>query len=285
MPTVRTNDVETYYERRGRGHPLVLVHGAWTDHRMWARQVETLADEYDVVAYDVRGHGRTGGSADQRYSVELLAADLKALVDALNLDRPYVCGLSLGGMIAQTYAVRYADRIGALVLADTAVSTRLTRRDAVLSLLLPKWATAAAVRLLGPERWVDVAFGIASLTRGADWFGRDERVRAYVRETMSGFDAREYNKVFGAVYDFRAVDLTAIEVPTLVVNGEFEDDAAFRHAEVIRRLVPDASTAVIPGAGHVSNMENPDAFDDAVRAFLSEASGGSAGGRDRGASF
>lgn len=275
MPTVRTNDIETYYERTGGGPPIVFVHGGWTDHRMWSPQVEAISDDFEVVTYDVRGHGRTGGSAQRCYTIELFAADLKALVDALDLDRPVVCGLSLGGMIAQTYAVRYPDALRALALADTAVSARLTLSDTLQTLLFPKWAMTATVRLLGPRRWVDLAFWLAKHTRGGDWFGRDERVSAYVRETMSAFSVEEYNKIFGAIYDFRMVELSAIAVPTLVLNGEFEDRAVFRHAATLERLVPDVETRIVPDAGHTSNMENPAAFNAALVGFLSDHTLGS----------
>lgn len=78
---------------------------------------------------------------------------------------------------------------------------------------------AWAVRLLGPKRWVDIVFRLAELTRSEDWFGRDEHVRSYVRETMFGFDTAEYNRILDAVYGFRMVDLEAITVPTLVLNS------------------------------------------------------------------
>ncbi|WP_129114713.1 alpha/beta fold hydrolase [Halegenticoccus tardaugens] len=271
MPTIRTNDVETYYERRGEGRPLVCVHGAWTDHRLWKPQVDAFGDDYEVIAYDVRGHGRTGPSAERRYSVELFAADLRALVEGLELDRPIVCGLSLGGMIAQTYAVRYADDLRALVLADTAVSSAFTRRDRATRLLFPGWAMRGIVRLLGPPRYVDVAYWLAERTRGKEWFGRDEAVRSYVRETMSSFEASEFNKIFRAIYDFRRVDLASIRVPTLVLNGEHESRAVFRHAAYVERTIPDVRSAVVSDAGHVANLENPEAFNREVSSFLSDA--------------
>jgi pimeloyl-ACP methyl ester carboxylesterase len=122
--------------------------------------------------------------------------------------------------------------------------------------------------LLGPKRWVDIAFRLAELTRGEDWFGRDEHVRSYVRETMFGFDTAEYNRILGAVYDFRMVDLEAITVPTLVLNREFESESVFRHTDVLERRISDVETRVISKAGHTSNMENPGTFNAALFEFL-----------------
>lgn len=267
MPYVETNEIETYYESHGDGPPLVFVHGAWVDRRMWGAQVEALSGEYRVIVYDLRGHGRTGSSPERNYTIELLAADLRALIDVLDLERPAVCGLSLGGMVAQLYAVRYNDLSG-LVLADTAVSTRLTRSDRFQSLLFPKWSMTGTVRLLGPGRYVDWAFRLARLTRSADWFGRDPGVREYVRGTMASFDTRPFNAVFDAIYGFRETDLAAIDAPTLVLNGEFESRSVFEHAAHIERTVPDARSAVIPDAGHTANMEKPAAFTRELRGFL-----------------
>ena len=269
MAYVETNEIKTYYERHGTGQPLICIHGAWTDYRLWKPQIDALSNEYELIVYDVRGHGKTGPSAQRRYTVELFASDLHALVEELGVTKPLICGLSLGGMIAQTYAVRYRNRLGALILADTAVSTMLTLRDKLTRLAFPGWAMRATVRLLGPARYVDVAYWLATVTRGEDWFGRDETVRAYVRETMSAFDTAEFNKIFRAIYDFRRVDLPAIQVPTLVLNGEFESQSVFTHTTHMERAIPDIRTAVLPDAGHTSNMENPDAFNRELLDFLS----------------
>lgn len=267
MPTIRTNDIETYYEIRGAGPPIVFVHDAWADRRQWEVQVEALADEYRVITYDVRGHGQTGASEQSRYSIDLFATDLRALIGRLHLDRPVICGLSMGGMIAQAYAARY-DELRGLVLADTVTSTRLTRRDRFTSYLTPQLAMRTAVRLLGPRRYADVASWLARKTPSTDQFSRESEVATYVRETMAALDSTEFNKVFDAVYDFQRVELGTIGAPTLVLNGESGSESVFEHAAYLERVVPDARTAVIPDAGTTSNMENPRAFTAELRTFL-----------------
>ena len=122
MPTVRTNDIETYYERRGSGPPLVFVHAAILDHAQWDPQVDALSDQYTTVAYDVRGHGRTGGSARNRYSIDLFADDLDALITALDLDDPVVVGLSTGA--ASRRSTRPDTPIGCPVSCSPTRSTR-----------------------------------------------------------------------------------------------------------------------------------------------------------------
>lgn len=268
MPTVQTDDVTTYYEHRGSGVPVVFVHGGWADHEMWRPQLDALADSYHVVAYDLRGHGRTGPSSRRRYSVDLFADDLHRLAERLSLDRPFVVGLSLGGMVAQAYAASYPDDLRGLVLADTAASTRLTQRDRFAKLLAPAWSISATAHLLGVRRYSDLAFTAADWFRGPDWVGRDPAVRSYLREAMAAFDAAEFEKVLRAIYQFDGVDTDAISVPTLVLRGEFEDASMVEHAAYLERTIADARGAVVPDAGHTANMENPEAFTRELEAFF-----------------
>ncbi|MDJ1423114.1 MAG: alpha/beta hydrolase [Candidatus Methanoperedens sp.] len=269
MPKVKTNDIMTYYEIHGEGHPLVFIHGSWVDHKMWNPQVEHFSKYYRVITYDVRGHGQTGGSAREKYSVDLWADDLKSLLDALSISKPTICGLSLGGMIAQAYAVKYPDGLKALVLADTAVSTSLTLSDKIQKYVVaPKFIFISIVRLLGAKRYTDFAFWLARVIRGEKWFGLSQEVREYVRKEMSNFDVEEFNKIFAAIYDFTLLDLSRINVPTLIINGEFESKAVFTHTETMKKMIENSSVVVIPDSGHTSNMENPIGFNRALKKFL-----------------
>lgn len=272
MPKVKTNDITTYYEIHGEGNPLVFIHGGWVNHEMWKPQVEYFSKHYKVITYDVRGHGQTGGSTKNRYSVELWADDLKALLDTLSIEKPIICGLSLGGMIAQAYAVKYPDGLRALVLADTGVSSALTLSDKIQKYIIaPKFLFLSIVRFLGTKRYTDFAFWIAKMTRGEKWFGLDQKVRDYVRNCMSEFSVEEFNKIFGAIYDFTLLDLSRIKVPTLIINGEFESKAVYRHTEKMKELIKNSLIVVIPKAGHTSNLENSEEFNRALGKFLEGA--------------
>lgn len=269
MPVVRTNDIETFYELSGQGTPLVLVHGAFVDHRMWDPQVAFFSNGYQVLRYDLRGHGRTGPSARRQYSVQLLADDLKALLEALGITRAVICGLSLGGMVAQTFAATYPDMVERLILADTAASATLTLTDKLQTYLLaPKWMMQAMIRSMGTEKFVDVSFKLAVAMRSSAWFGRDPAIAAYVEESMRGISKAEYLKLYGVLYDFRLQNLAAISCPTLILNGQDESKSILRHTEIMRSLIPDATSCTVPHAGHVANLENPDFFNRVLKAFL-----------------
>lgn len=271
MPFLRANGIKQYYERLGAGPTLVLVHGAFVDSKMWDAQVSAIADHCQVLRYDLRGHGKTGPSTRGKYSIGLLAKDLAALLDSLDLKKVALCGLSLGGMVAQSFAVQGQDRLSALILADTAVSVRLTWMDKLQRyVLFPKWAMQLTLRILNVEDFVRFSFWLARVTRSEAWLGRNEATRSYIHERMLEMDDREYRKMYDAIYDFDLLELERIQVPTLVLNGEHESSSVMRHTQEILQRVRNARALRVPRAGHTSNMENPSFFNQKVLEFLTE---------------
>lgn len=268
MQTVRTNDIETAFEDRGDGHPVVFIHGAILDRSQWQSQLDALADDYRVIAYDVRGHGQTGGSSPRSYSIELLADDLDALIDELDLEQPVLCGLSTGGCIAQVYAAQYPDKIAGLVLASTFGPEYLTSGDRLQrGFVLP--ATIPPARLVGYERvervltWLNETVG----SRGSS--GDYENVQA-LRDRGESMTTREFAKTIRSLTRFHDItlDYAAITVPTLVLYGENEPGFIQAHAARFADLLPDVEVRTVPNAGHASNMDNPDFYEDALRESL-----------------
>lgn len=271
MPTIRTNDIGTYYERRGEGPPVVFVHAAIVDHGMWDRQVDALSGDYTTITYDVRGHGRTGGSTRRKYTVDLYARDLDALIEALDVERPVLCGLSMGGLIAQTYAATRPDRVAGLVLADTFAprigsrSEWFLRRIALNALIPP-------VRILGYERvekanmWLTERFVGGA---GGDY----ERIER-LHESGPGMTTGEFAKMIRSMTRFHeaSLDIPSITVPTLVLYGENELPFIKRHAAELAARLPNAEIEEISDAGHASNLDEPDRFTAAVRSLLERAS-------------
>jgi pimeloyl-ACP methyl ester carboxylesterase len=271
MPTIRVNDLSHHYEQYGEESPLVFVHGGFVDSDMWAPQIEHFSSNYRITTYDLRGHGRTGVSDLSTYTMATFANDLAALLDALEIENPILCGLSLGGMIVQEYAVRYPEKLKALILADTAVSVSLTLNDKLQRyVLFPRWAMLLTIRMMSVEKFTRFSFWLARITRSEGWFGEDESTRDYVERCMLQMDDGEYLKIYGAIYAFKLLPLEKITCPVLVLNGEHESKSVFRHTEEILHRVPQAEARVVPGAGHTSNMENPEAFNQLVDEFLNE---------------
>ncbi|WP_101295922.1 alpha/beta fold hydrolase [Halegenticoccus soli] len=271
MPTLHTNGIETYYEHRGDGPPLVFIHGAIVDHSQWTPQLETLSDEYTTIAYDVRGHGRTGGSTTDPYSIELFVEDLHALTTALDLDRPVLCGLSLGGCIAQVYAARYPGRLAGLVLADTFTPELLDWRERLQFLMLK--ATIPLVRLVGYERVEKVMVWLQERIQGEGVSGDYEKIEQ-LRAEGPKMATDEFAKVIRALTSFHEteIDFSEIIVPTLVLYGEHDVGFIRRHAVELGSKLPNATLRAVPDGGHASNLDNPAFFTTAVREFLAEVS-------------
>jgi len=266
--TVRTNEIGTYYERRGDGPPIVFVHGMAMSSTMWEPQMVALADEFTTVAYDVRGHGRTGGSDRASYDVGLYASDLDELLTALGIERPVVCGLSMGGAIAQAYAATYPGKVAGLVLSDTFTAAPLPPTARLLFTNL---------RFFG---LLDRVVRYTTMNRVQTWVGErlapgvagDRVTIQRLMEEAPTIPHTEFRKIARSVAVFPESDFDAsrIDVPTLILYGEHAP-AAFRvmHERLAGHLAnAEVETTVVPEAGHASNVDNPAFFTDAVRAFV-----------------
>ena len=196
MPKIKTNDICTYYEINGQGSPLIFIHGAWASHEVWGSQVEYFSDKYEVITYDLRGHGKTGGAITENYTTELLADDLATLVDALSVEYPCICGLSLGGLVAQIYSVKYLDNINALMLADTAISSAHTLSHLLLRyVLLPKHSLFLMIRTMGLERYISFIYELAKAAGNENWLGLTEEIREYFRKEILKFGEEDFIKI------------------------------------------------------------------------------------------
>lgn len=270
MLTVRTNGIETHYVRRGDGPPVVFVHAMAMSATMWEAQLEALEDAYTVVAYDVRGHGHTGGSDAPTYSMDLFAADLDALLDALGIDRAVVCGISMGGAVAQTFAAAHPEKVAGLVLADTfatgpaPVAGRIAMANVrVLARIdrFVRYETLNRIQMWIAQRLVPGMAGdavtVQRLMEEAPTIPHDEFVKIA--------DAT-------ALFTKRDLDLSVVTAPGLVLQGEHLPAGFEAWAERLVEQLPNADpeVRVVPGGGHASNLDNPEFFTAVLGTFLEE---------------
>lgn len=275
MATVRTNDVETYYERSGDGPVVVFVHASMLDHSVWDAQATALDSDYTTLVYDLRGHGRTGGSDRASYTIDVFVDDLDALLDALSFDSVVLCGLSMGGLIAEVYAARHPERVAGLVLAETWTPPILGASDWLIRrVVLP--ATVLPVRLFGVERvertnvWLMEQFARGV---GGD-YGEIQRLR----RNAPAMATDEFRKVVDAMVQSHetAVDLGALTMPTLVLLAERGLPFGRRHAGRIAELADDRAgvrVETVPNAGHAVTVDAPMAVTDAIRGLLTRIDG------------
>jgi 3-oxoadipate enol-lactonase len=233
---------------------LVLLHGATLDHRSWDPQVAALRNRFAVVVPDLRAHGESTGEFDFLTAV----ADVEALLEQLPGERFVLIGLSLGGNIAQEVVRRDHSRVHALVVADATCNTAPRHPMAV-----PMGVTALRMQaLLAGSSYAQLAAGATAT---------DPEVQAYALEANAHRSNSETVTILASLLTsaLRPDPAYRLPVPTLLVHGEDDriGDIADGTAAWARRE-PLAEYAVIPGAGHASNLDNPDAFLAVLDAFL-----------------
>ena len=257
----------------GAGRPLVLLHGFPLDHRMWVAQA-TLADHVRLVAPDLRGFGGSGATATT--SVEQLADDVAALLDALHVTTPAViCGLSMGGYVAQHLAVRHPDRVAALVLVDTKLEADTPAARAARDDL------AAKVGRLGQgilaDAMVPRLLAASSAARGAAHRTANEAAlrRMILEQSVSAIQAAL--GALGARPDMTEA-MRRVRVPTLLVVGAEDAITPPECLERAESVMPCARLLVVPQAGHMTPLEAPAVFNAALLEFLQHPPGTLGGG-------
>lgn len=252
------NGGRIYYETAGEGSPLLLVHGFTLDTRMWEDQFGAFARRHRVVCCDIRGFGRTDPPTE-RFSQ---AADLHALLSYLGIDQAAVLGLSMGGGISTVFSLLYPEATRALILADS-------------NLWGFRWSPEGAAQLAEIER--------AARERGVDaakelWLEHDffahamERpgVAARLRQMVEDYSGWHWiNPDLEIGLKPQPVKrLAEIRAATLVIVGERDVPDFRRIADFLAVEIPGARQVVLPGVGHMSNMEDPEGFNAAVLEFL-----------------
>jgi 3-oxoadipate enol-lactonase len=257
------NGIELHYEISGKeGAPwLVLSHSLACSARMWDPQVAAFEDRYRILNFDTRGHGASSAPPGP-YSLELLAEDLKGLLDQLGVRSPHFCGLSMGGMIGQTFALKYPGVFRSLTLADT------TSRYPAEA--MPVWEE----RIRTAEANGMEPLAEPTLQR---WFTEPYR-RSHPDEVDRIRRLILATPVAGYVGCSRAIpriNLTArlkeIGCPILVIVGEQDAGTPPAMAREIHDNAPGSKLVVIPNAAHLSSLEQPEAFNRALGEFLGTA--------------
>jgi pimeloyl-ACP methyl ester carboxylesterase len=249
MPKINRDGVKIYYEVHGSGPPLLLTHGYSSTSAMWQGQVEALSRRHKLVLWDMRGHGQSDYPDDpSAYSEALTVADMAALLDEVGAISGIVGGLSLGGYMSLAFYRAHPERVSALLIIDTGPGFKKDdARDA--------WNKRAHDTGDRFERE-----GLAVL-----------KSASRERSTVSHRDASGLARAARGMLtqrDARVIELLPnIKVPSLVVVGA--DDAPFLAAsDYMAAKIPEAKKAVIPAAGHAVNIDQPQAFIDAVLPFL-----------------
>jgi 3-oxoadipate enol-lactonase len=257
MPIARVNGISINYQVSGHGPWLTLSHSLACRLEMWDEEVRRLSERFTVLAYDSRGHGRSS-APEMPYTLDTIADDIAGLLDHVGADKTHWIGLSMGGIFGLTTALKYPGRFSSMVLADTGsrlsdesrqafkdrvATVRAGRMEAIIQPTLKRWFEDST-----RERRTEL------MARVAEWI-RDTPLEGYI----------------GVSAAIPTIDVThrlhEIRIPVLVLVGANDRAMPLSLSETLVKNLPDAELVVIPSAGHLSNLENPDAFYAALEKF------------------
>lgn len=257
MEVVRAYGLEIAYERVGSGPPLVFVHGGAEDGRVWQPQLAALSDEFTVVAWDEPGAGRSS-DVPAHFGLGDYAECLAALIEALALGPAHVAGLSWGGTVVLELYRRHPALVGTMILADTYAGWKGSLpADEVRARV-----SAARQMLAAPDDQFDPTLpGLFAAGPAPQFVALLKEIAGAVRR-----ESLEKQLLVMAEADQRDL-LGGIAVPTLLIWGELDARSPLSVARRFAQAIPDTKLVVIPGCGHVSNLERPEQFNEAVREF------------------
>ncbi len=257
VEVVRANGLEIAYERVGEGPPLVFVHGAAEDGRLWQPQLALLADEFTVVAWDEPGAGRSA-DVPVNFGLADYANCLAALIEVLALGPAHVAGRSWGGTLALELYRHHPGLVATLILADTYAGWKGSLPEDELQ------ARVARTRemLAAPAAAFDPTLpGLFAGDPPAEFVPLLDAIAGDVRPASLGIQLSVM-----AETDQRDL-LPRIAVPTLLIWGELDARSPLTVARQFEEAIPETELVVIPGCGHGSNLERPEQFNEAVREF------------------
>jgi pimeloyl-ACP methyl ester carboxylesterase len=260
MPIVRAGDADIYYDIQGEGDPLLLIMGFLSDSQMWMLQTPVFAPLYKVITFDNRGVGRSSVPPGP-YTMEQMAADALAVMDAAGVDRAHVCGISMGSAIAQHVAIKAPERVRSLTLAATwsrpnEWMTRLSQTGEILAgISNEQFARSTLLWLFTPK-----------------FVLQQPELLAAIEQMMLGFETPPDTFVnqIAAVRDHDTrLALTGLTVPALVLGARRDIMVPPELAEETAQAIPGAEFKLLDGA-HAFSAENVQEFNGAILEFLAK---------------
>jgi len=274
MATAKVDSIELYYEEHGRGGPLLLIMGLAADSTAWMFQVPDFARRYRTIAFDNRGVGRSSRPPGP-YTIHQMADDAAGLLDALDLPRAHVLGVSMGGMIAQELALRHPERVRGLVLACTypEPDAEVERQREFGMQRFGGTVTASGEMEINLNALDPLMFFQHLLPRvfNQSFIDRElpKLMQLFAGALQYGFSMEAILGQVAAVIGHKATDrLHLIQSPTLVITGDADLLVSPANSDILARSIPGAKLMKIPGGSHGFNLETPEIFNRAVLDFL-----------------
>jgi len=239
---VDVNGIQLAYDRRGKGAPLVLLHGYPLDHHLWDEIAPLLEDTFDLILPDLRGFGESS-TVDSFYAMEDFASDIAGLLDQLSIQKTAIAGHSMGGYVALAFARLFPERVRGLgLVASQAAADSPERKDG-------RYKSAAEVADKGISSVVETM---------APKFTADKKLQAFARKSMERQQPAAYIGALKAMAE--RVDstpfLSSFRFPVVLIHGDADQLIPIDRAREVKAILPQAYFAEIGGAGHMPMMED-----------------------------
>lgn len=273
MPKVRANGINLYYEEAGSGNPVVFVHEFAGDWRSWEPQVRFFSSRYRAVTFSARGYLPSDvPDSPQAYSQELQVEDLKGLLDALQIDRAHLCGLSMGSYTTLLFGMRYPERARSLTIAGSGYGSGQNRQE------FHRQVSQVAGQMFQE--------GMKAIS---DFYTlRPARVQLQNKNPRAWEEFRaqfEEHSSRGSAYTFLGVQgkrpsitdlggqLKKMALPALIMLGD-EDEAGLEGSIFMKRNIPRSGLEIFPRSGHTLNLEEPEHFNRSLLDFITAVDAG-----------
>ena len=267
---IQTNDVETNYELAGDGKCIVLIHGFTDNLAMWHNQIPEFSKQYKVLTYDVRGHGQTE-SPDDKISLDTLADDLYALLKAINIDKAFVLGYSMGGRIGLKFALKHPDMIPGFIFANSGIPGPVFQlSEQEITEMLEKQSLMEKLIESGDIEAISEVMTEFSFSPG--FKNREPEVYQRYKELKLKNDPRHYLSILKAIVENfqNPPDLTRLKCPALIIAGDQDSFMKLEVAESMEKAIPNVQVKTLP-TGHASALEMPEQFNQTVIEFLKKS--------------
>lgn len=265
MFTAKVGDLNIYYELHGKGEPLLLIIGYGANSRWWYPQITSFSQEYRVIAFDNRGTGQSD-KPDIPYTIEMMAEDAAGLLEAIGIDAAHVYGISMGGMIAQEFALHYPSKVTSLILGCTTPGGRnavMLDQEALTVLFDTDRRKHLTLEEQGREL-LPFLFSQEFIDKNPDIMD------AFIADMLEyPTPPHGYQRQGEAVMGFNAYDrLPEIKVPTLVIAGAADRLIPVENSRILASRIPNAELVILENMGHGFTGEAPEEANKAVLDFL-----------------
>lgn len=260
--TLHRDGQDLYYETHGSGSPLLFIHSYLCSSAMWAHEIETFSTDHRVIALDLRGHGRSGPS--EPHDLYDLVDDVIAILDHEGIQRAVWCGLSIGGMITMRAALRYPERVSAMILVDTDGMSEAPK------IVLKHKALAVITRLFGVK---PVLSSIMKLMFGKHARRNQHALMSTWRQALSQVHVPSMMRTLKALdtRDDVIGALEAIACPTCIIHGDEDTAIPLHRGRALAQALPHSTFVELEQCGHLSNLEQPVAFNTHIIPFLKQS--------------